>query len=329
MLAGAQVSDERRQHAGEFLRLRRAGIVIADAVGRQRRDARQRQRQLRQRDSPRECRLYRLGNRALHGECADRIGAERAAALVVRNVAGVPYCGHRGGSFKCLFACDEYDGAHVQHHVFKSGVECVLGRRQSVTTELQRDDVHATVEIFEDGRVRSFRIVFDVDADDVPAEAVTDRFGAARKGCRAGHGLGGVHERVFARIERFDPEAVGCFGHQPLFEVSALQRLVDHRAPLIQFGGGEIAGELVVGGRRHEWRTSKTGSADCFVPIYPAVAEFGGLITGQMVAQLPRRAGGRRRACRPCNRDLQRRAVRAISLTCFGGESLAAGCCLL
>ena len=92
------------------------------------------------------------------------------------DTARFPYGVEREGGIKELLAGDENGRANVEHHAIECGSDRLFGRRQSVAAELQADRRHAAFEIFEDRLVRGFRIGFDVERADIPAEAVARRF---------------------------------------------------------------------------------------------------------------------------------------------------------
>ena len=79
---------------------------------------------------------------------------------------------------------------------------------------------------------------------DLPAEILCVRVRTAGERRLAWCRAGCAGQRVGARVERLDAQAVRRLGHQLLVEVGAFEGFVDQMAPLFQRGGRKAGGKV-------------------------------------------------------------------------------------
>ncbi len=109
--------------------------------------------------------------------------------------------------------------------------------------DLQHGAVGAAFQLLEDDLVGGGRIGLDDALMNLPTKILHVGVRAARERRLPRHRRFGTRQRVGARIERLDAQAIGGLGHQLLVEVAALQCLVDELAPLLVGGGCEVGSE--------------------------------------------------------------------------------------
>ncbi len=93
---------------------------------------------------------------------------------------------------------------------------------------------------------------------------------AAGQGGGAGNGVGRVRQCIGGRVNRLDAQAVGGFADHLLFELGALDGLVDESKPGVARGFGEA------GGQRHDGRIGRSGCGHRRVSIGRSGGWIGG-----------------------------------------------------